>query len=93
MAAADVVSLARTAVMHDYRGDVIDAHAPELGTRFAKQLTQVFRGAVVIGLDRAEAIRLAIRVARGLHAAAAALRLSTIWPRTRTPHPPRCGGG
>ncbi len=64
VAAADVVSLARTAVMHDYRGDVIDAHAPELGTRFAKQLAQVFRGAVVIGLDRAEAIRLAIRVAR-----------------------------
>jgi hypothetical protein len=36
----------------------------ELGTRFAKQLTQVFRGAVVIGLGRTNALRLAIRCAR-----------------------------
>lgn len=62
--AADVVTLARTGVDYDYRGDVIDAHAPEMPTRFAKQLTQLVRGAVAIGLDRAVALQLAIRCAR-----------------------------
>jgi hypothetical protein len=64
LAAADVVTRARTGVDFDYRGDVIDAHAPEMPTRFMKQLTQLMRGAVLIGLDRAEAVRLAIRCAR-----------------------------
>ncbi|HYX98570.1 MAG TPA: ArsR family transcriptional regulator, partial [Mycobacterium sp.] len=62
--AADVVTLARTAVEFDYRGDVIDAHAPEMPTRFAKQLTQIVRGAVAVGMDRTEALRLAVRCAR-----------------------------
>lgn len=62
--AADVVTLARTGVDYDYRGDVIDAHAPEMPTRFAKQLTQVVRGAVAIGMDRSRAVGLAIRCAR-----------------------------
>ena len=43
--AADIVTLARTGVERDYRGDVIDAHAPEMPTRFAKQLAQMLRGA------------------------------------------------
>ncbi len=43
---------------------MIDAHAPEMPTRFAKQLAQVVRGASVIGLDRTNALRLAIRCAR-----------------------------
>ena len=64
LAAADLVTLARTGVEYDYRGDVIDAHAPEMPTRFAKQLTQIVRGAVAIGMDRADALRLAIRCAR-----------------------------
>lgn len=64
LAAADLVTLARTAVEYDYRGDVIDAHAPEMPTRFAKQLAQVVRGGVAIGMDRAAALRLAIRCAR-----------------------------
>jgi hypothetical protein len=64
LAAADLVTLSRTAVDFDYRGDVIDAHAPEAPTRFAKQLTQVMRGAVAIGLPRKAALRLAIRCAR-----------------------------
>src|SRR5262249_29952982 len=38
--AADLVTMARTAVERDSRGNVIDAHAPEMPTRFAKQLTQ-----------------------------------------------------
>ncbi len=64
LAAADIVTLARTAVVRDNRGDVIDAHAPEMPTRFAKQLTQIVRGAVAVGMDRTEALRLAIRCAR-----------------------------
>jgi DNA-binding transcriptional ArsR family regulator len=64
LAAADLVTLARTGVEFDYRGDVIDAHAPEMPTRFAKQLAQVVRGAVAIGMDRGDALRLAIRCAR-----------------------------
>ncbi|RFZ08114.1 helix-turn-helix domain-containing protein [Mycobacterium marinum] len=62
--AADLVTLARTGVEYDYRGDVIDAHAPEMPTRFAKQLAQVVRGGVAVGMDRTDALRLAIRCAR-----------------------------
>jgi hypothetical protein len=64
LAAADVVTLARTGVDYDYRGDVIDAHAPEMPTRFAKQLAQVLRGSVALGMSRRSALRLAIRCAR-----------------------------
>ena len=34
LAAADLVTLARTGVEYDYRGDVIDAHAPEMPDPF-----------------------------------------------------------
>jgi hypothetical protein len=64
LAAADLVTLARTGVEYDHRGDVIDAHAPEMPTRFAKELTQIIRGAVAIGIPRHKALRLAIRCAR-----------------------------
>ncbi|WP_051334653.1 hypothetical protein [Bradyrhizobium sp. Ai1a-2] len=62
--AANVVTLARTAVEIDYRGNVIDAHAPEMPTRLAKQLTQIMRGALAIGLKREEALALVLRCAR-----------------------------
>lgn len=62
--AADIVTLARTGVVVDYRGDIIDAHAPEMPTRFAKQLTLIFRGALAIGMTRSEAVALAVRCAR-----------------------------
>ena len=52
LVAADLVTLARTGVDYDYKGDVIDAHAPEMPTRFMKQLVQVVRAAVAIGMDR-----------------------------------------
>jgi Bifunctional DNA primase/polymerase, N-terminal len=61
---ADLVTLARTAIETDYRGDVIDAHAPEMPTRFAKQLVQIMRGAVAIGMARADALALVIRCSR-----------------------------
>jgi hypothetical protein len=62
--AADLVTLARTGVEYDYQGNVIDAHAPEMPTRFAKQLAQIMRGAVAIGTSRTDALQLAIRCAR-----------------------------
>jgi hypothetical protein len=62
--AADIVALARTGVERDYRGDVVEAHAPEMPTRLAKQLTQVLRGAIAIGMNRDAALALAIRCAR-----------------------------
>jgi hypothetical protein len=64
LAAADLVTQSRTGVTFDYKGDVADAHAPEMPTRFAKQLAQVLRGGVAIGMSRTEAMRLAIRCAR-----------------------------
>lgn len=84
--AANLVTLARTAVDYDYRGDVIDSHAPEMPTRFVKQLFQLMRGAVAIGLDRGLALRLVIRCARD---SMPPLRLAIIddvalWPDTTT---------
>ncbi|WP_425308243.1 hypothetical protein AADG42_05620 [Ammonicoccus fulvus] len=64
LAAADLVTLARTAVERDRNGNVTDAHAPEAPTRFGKMLGQVVRGGVAIGLERGDAMRLAIRCAR-----------------------------
>jgi hypothetical protein len=62
--AADIVTLARTAVERDYQGEVTNSHAPEMPTRFAKQLTQMIRGAVAIGMTRKAAVALALRCAR-----------------------------
>ena len=62
--AADLVTRARTGVITDFKGEVLDAHAHESPTRFAKQLTRVFQGALAVGADRGRALRLAIRVAR-----------------------------
>ena len=64
LAAADVVALCRTGVDYDYQGHIVDAHAPEMPTRLAKQLVQVLRGGCAIGLDRDAALRLALRCAR-----------------------------
>lgn len=60
---ADLVTLGRTAVERDFRGDVIDAHAPEMPTRFAKMLGQVMRGALALGMTRQRAHATALRVA------------------------------
>ena len=75
LTAADLVTLARTGVEYDYRGDVIDAHAPEMPTRFAKELTQIDPGR---GRDRHGPIGGAVpgaAVRQGLHAP---LRLAII---------------
>ncbi|MEU9657562.1 hypothetical protein [Streptomyces chartreusis] len=60
---ADIVTLSRTAVERDYQGNVLEAHAPEMPTRFAKQLAQIMRGAVAIGRPRDAALDLAARCA------------------------------
>jgi hypothetical protein len=64
VAVADIVTLARTAVETDHMGNVIDAHEPEMPTRFVKQLVMIFRGALAIGLSRSDAFALVERCAR-----------------------------
>lgn len=88
LAAAVLVTLARTGVEYDFRDNVIDAHAPEMPTRFAKQLTQVIRGGVSIGMDRFDALRLAIRCARD---SMPPLRLAILDDRSRHPDSPTGG--
>jgi 5S rRNA maturation endonuclease (ribonuclease M5) len=63
LGAANLVTLSRTAVERDYRGQVLEAHAPEAPTRFAKMLGQVVRGALALGVDPEQALQTAMRVA------------------------------
>lgn len=63
LSVADLVTLARTAVEKDYKGQVLEAHAPEAPTRFAKMLGQIVRGGLSLGLDIDHCKRLAFRVA------------------------------
>lgn len=63
LTAANVVTLARTAVERDQRGDVVEAHAPEAPTRFAKMLGQLVRGALALGSTKEQALVVALRVA------------------------------
>jgi DNA-binding transcriptional ArsR family regulator len=62
--AANLTTWARTAVIRDKAGNVVDVHDREAPTRFAKQLFQILRGGVAIGLPRNEAMALAIRCAQ-----------------------------
>jgi hypothetical protein len=61
---ANVVTWARSGVERDFKGAVINAHAPEMPTRFAKQLAQVVRGAISLGMPAELAMQHAIRCAR-----------------------------
>jgi ethanolamine utilization microcompartment shell protein EutS len=58
---ADLVTRARTPVERDYQGNPAFAHALEMPTRFAKQLVQIVRGGLLLGLDRETAMRVAVR--------------------------------
>jgi hypothetical protein len=62
--AANIVTHSRTAVDRDYKGDILDAHSPEMPTRFIKQLAQMVRGGLALGMRREAAMRLALRCAR-----------------------------
>jgi hypothetical protein len=75
LAAADLVTRARSAVERDQRGEVIDAHAPEMPTRFAKMIGQIMRGALALGMPRAHAVNLALRVA---HDSVPPMRLAVL---------------
>jgi hypothetical protein len=62
--AADIVTMARSAVERDFSGEVMFAHDPEMPTRLGKQLAQMLRGAIAIGMTAAQGMRLALRCAR-----------------------------
>jgi hypothetical protein len=64
LALADIVSRARTAVERDYQGNPAFAHDLEMPTRLAKQLVQVSRGALAIGMEHDDALATAERTAR-----------------------------
>lgn len=63
LALADIVTMARTGIETDTQGNVIDAHAPEMPTRFAKQLTQILRGGLALGVDRQRMLGIVSRCA------------------------------
>ena len=58
---ADLVTRARTPVERDYQGNPAFAHALEMPTRFAKQLVQIVRGGLLLGLDSHTAMNVAAR--------------------------------
>lgn len=58
---ADLVTRARTAVERDFQGDPVFAHALEMPTRYAKQLVQLVRGGLALGMSREKAMSAAKR--------------------------------
>src|SRR5690606_9997833 len=60
---ADVVTRARTPVERDRSGAPLFAHALEMPTRFAKQLAQIARGGLALGMPRERAMDVAVRAA------------------------------
>lgn len=82
LAAANLVTLCRTADERDYQGEVLSVHAPEAATRFAKMLAQITRGAQALGCNRHHAIAIALRVA---HDSIPPLRLRLLTHLTAHP--------
>jgi hypothetical protein len=64
LALADIVTRARTAVERDFQGNPAFAHDLEMPTRLAKQLVQVARGGLALGMERDDALATAERAAR-----------------------------
>jgi hypothetical protein len=61
----DITTRVRSVVDYDRSGwRVIDRHALEAPTRFPKSLAQMFRGALLLGRSRVDAMRLVARLAR-----------------------------
>ena len=60
---ADLVTRGRTAVERDFKGNPMFAHALEMPTRLAKQLVQLGRGGLALGMDRSEAMDVVSRCA------------------------------
>lgn len=82
LALANIVTAARTGVERDRQGNVVDAHAFEAPTRLVKYLGQVVRGGVAIGMDRPDALRLAVRIA---HDCVPPLRMAALAAVTANP--------
>jgi len=61
---ATLVTWARTAVIMDSKGNVLDAHAREAPARLTKQLLQLYRGSRLLGRDNVASEQLVLRVAR-----------------------------
>lgn len=79
---ANLITLGRTAVQRDYRGDVISAEAPEMPTRFAKMLAQIVRGGLSIGMTENEALSIAVHAAGD---SMPPLRLDALWDVHQNP--------
>ncbi len=60
---ADLVTCGRTAVERDFQGEPVFAHGLEMPTRFAKQLVQIVRGGIALGMSRKDALDVAKRCA------------------------------
>jgi predicted transcriptional regulator len=60
---SNVLTWARSSVRRDYRDDVISPHSPEQPPRVGKQLFQLIRSAVALGMSRRRAMNLAARCA------------------------------
>lgn len=60
---ADLISRARSPVERDYKGEPLFAHALEAPTRLAKQLVQLARGGLALGMDREDAMSVVERCA------------------------------
>ncbi len=84
LASADLVTLARTAVERDSRGDVMDAHAPEVPTRFAKMLGQIVRPRRTTGRRRLGATATTLSVLWDVHEHPGA-RTSEVTKRVQKP--------
>jgi hypothetical protein len=60
---ADLVTRGRTPVERDHQGKPLFAHALEMPTRYAKQLVQLARGGMALGMEQGAALALATRCA------------------------------
>ena len=70
---ADLVTRARTGVERDYQGNPVNRPRAGDADRLAKQLVQLARGGIAIGMTRTEAMAV-VSGAPGHHAAARVLR-------------------
>jgi len=77
---ATLVTWARTAVITDGKGNVLDAHAREAPARLTKQLLQLYRGSRLLGRGPLASEELVLRVARDT-IPPPRLRLLLILPR------------
>jgi hypothetical protein len=74
--AADLVTLSRTACEYEFKTGLPNyAHMPEMPTRYAKMLGQLYRGGLAVGMDRDDALRLSLRIA---HDSIPPLRLAVL---------------